>query len=98
MHRVVWIGQLTPERVEEYSEKHLNIWPEMVAMIKEAGVRNYSIFVSGLTVVGYYECDNLQQTTHPQALAAISAAWAKPLDGCFTVVPQIVSNEVMYIE
>jgi L-rhamnose mutarotase len=97
MHRVLWIGQLNPDRVEEYSEKHLNIWPEMVTMIKEAGVSNYSIFVNGLTVVGYYECDNLEKTRHHQEVAAISAEWGKHMDGCFTVVPQIVSNEVMYI-
>ena len=97
MNRVLWIGQLNADRVEDYSEKHLNIWPEMVAMIKEAGVSNYSIFVSGLTVVGYYECENLEETKHHQEVAAISAEWGKAMAGCFTVVPQIVSNEVMYI-
>jgi L-rhamnose mutarotase len=92
------MGQLTPGRVEEYSQKHSTIWPEMVAMIKEAGIRNYSIFVNGLAVVGYYECDNLQETLHHQQVAAITAEWAKHMEGCFTVAPQIVSNEVMYIE
>ena len=97
MNRVLWIGQLNADRVEDYSEKHLNIWPEMVAMIKEAGVSNYSIFVSGLTVVGYYECENLEETKRHQEVAAISAEWGKAMGGCFTVVPQIVTNEVMYI-
>lgn len=97
MHRVLWIGQLNPDRIEEYSQKHLNIWPEMVAMIKEAGISNYSIVVTDVTAVGYYECENLEHTKHHQAVAAISAEWSKHMDGCFAVVPQIVNNEVMYI-
>ena len=29
---------------EEYERRHAAIWPELVAMIKEQGVSNYSIF------------------------------------------------------
>jgi len=97
MRRVLWIGQLDPGHIEEYTKKHREIWPEMVAMIKEAGIRNYSIFVDGVTVVGYYECDDFAKTQRHQEVAPITSEWAKHMDGCFTLTPRIVNNEVMYI-
>jgi len=43
--------------VEEYVKRHDEIWPEMLDMFKEAGIRNYSIWRNGLELFGYYECE-----------------------------------------
>jgi L-rhamnose mutarotase len=41
----------------EYKRRHDEIWPEMLALLKQAGIRNYSIWSDGTEVFGYYECE-----------------------------------------
>lgn len=41
---------------EEYIRRHNEIWPEMVAALKEAGICNYTIWMDGNELFGYYEC------------------------------------------
>lgn len=42
--------------------RHDEIRPEMVETLREAGVRNYSIFRYGLTLFGYFETDDIERT------------------------------------
>jgi L-rhamnose mutarotase len=42
---------LNPGQAEEYRRRHDAIWPELEALLGEAGVRNYSIFVDTETSV-----------------------------------------------
>ena len=37
--------QLFPGFVAEYRKRHDEIWPELVALLKEAGISDYSIFL-----------------------------------------------------
>jgi len=37
--------KLKPGCREEYRRRHSEIWPELVALLKETGVGNYSIFL-----------------------------------------------------
>jgi len=47
------------ERLEEYKEVHKAVWPEMLAAIREANIRNYSIYLCKLDgkcyLFSYYE-------------------------------------------
>ena len=57
MERYAWRGRIKEGTLEEYKRRHAEIWPEMVAVLKEAGIRNYTIFASGNELFGYYECE-----------------------------------------
>lgn len=57
MERFLWKGRVMPGKLEEYVKKHDEIWPEMLEMMKAAGLRNYSIWNNGDEVIGYYEYD-----------------------------------------
>ena len=48
-------ARLVPEKREEYLELHRNVWPGVEAMIAECGIRNFTIFVRGDVIFGYYE-------------------------------------------
>ena len=41
----------------EYQKRHAEIWPEMVKVLKDAGICNYSIFYCNDELFGYYECE-----------------------------------------
>ena len=57
MERMAWKGRIRPGCKAEYIRRHDAIWPEMKAVLKEAGICNYTIFANGDELFGYYECE-----------------------------------------
>ena len=57
MERMAWKGRIKPGQKEEYVRRHNEIWPEMVAALKAAGICNYTIYCCGDELFGYYECE-----------------------------------------
>lgn len=39
---------LRPEKVEEYKKLHAAVWPDVLAMIRQCHIRNYSIYLRQL--------------------------------------------------
>ena len=72
-----WILEVRPGYEEEYKKRHEKIWPEMIQMLKESGVRNYSIFRHGLTLIGYFETDNLKNTISSINQSEINRKWGE---------------------
>ena len=48
-------ARLVPEKREEYLRLHADVWPQVAATITECGIRNFTIFVRGDVIFGYYE-------------------------------------------
>ena len=46
---------LRPEVLEEYKRYHAAVWPEILDAIREAGIRNYSIFHFDGKLFAYFE-------------------------------------------
>lgn len=57
MEALAWKGHIKPGCKAEYIRRHNAIWPEMVTLLKEAGICNYTIFANGDELFGYYECE-----------------------------------------
>lgn len=57
MERLAWKGRIKPGCEAEYRRRHDEIWPEMVEVLKTAGICNYTIFLTGEELFGYYECE-----------------------------------------
>ena len=43
------------DRLEEYKKYHANIWPEILAMIRECNIQNYSIYYKDGMLFAYLE-------------------------------------------
>ena len=56
MERMAWTGRIKKGKKAEYIKRHDDIWPEMVELLKTAGICNYTIYCTGDTLFGYYEC------------------------------------------
>ena len=39
--------RILPGQEAEYRRRHATVWPEMLAALKRAGCRDYSIFIRG---------------------------------------------------
>ena len=56
MERYAWKATVKEGMLEEYKRRHDEMWPEMTAVLKQAGIVNYSIWNTGNDLCGYYEC------------------------------------------
>lgn len=45
MEKFAFKMRLNPGQKEEYKRRHHEIWPELIALLKEAGISDYSIFL-----------------------------------------------------
>jgi len=51
MPRIAFTMQLFPGCEAEYRHRHATIWPELQSLLKEAGIREYSIFLNEKTLL-----------------------------------------------
>ena len=72
-----WVLEVRPGYEDEYKKRHEEIWPEMVDMLRNAGVWNYSIFRHGLTLFGYFETDDLEQTIAAIIASDVNRRWGE---------------------
>ena len=56
MEKYAWMAKLKEGKRDEYEKRHAQIWPELVSLLKEAGIENYTIWTDGTRLFGYYEC------------------------------------------
>ncbi|MDO4570879.1 MAG: L-rhamnose mutarotase [Planctomycetia bacterium] len=58
MEKFAWKARIIEGKVDEYKRRHREIWPELVEVLRNAGIRNYSIWRLGNELFGYFECIN----------------------------------------
>ena len=75
MEHMAWKGRIKPGCKAEYQRRHAEIWPEMVKVLKDAGICNYSIFYCNDEVFGYYECDSIAEAARVQAESPVVDRW-----------------------
>src|SRR4051795_11882427 len=70
-----FVLRVKPERVDDYVRAHREVWPDMLAALKGAGIRNYTIFRAGNEMFGYFEADDLERAAAHMAAQEVSARW-----------------------
>lgn len=75
MARVAWTGRLRPDKIDAYVTAHAHVWPEVLAAITDAGIRNYSCYLFEDRVFGYYECDDPASARALEAAAEATQRW-----------------------
>jgi L-rhamnose mutarotase len=69
--------KLKPGYEREYQKRHAAIWPELVKMIKEQGVGNYSIYWDRDTNIlfAYQECSKEGNSQDTENVDHITQKW-----------------------
>ncbi len=75
MKRIGSRFRLLPGRREEYIRRHDELWPEMAQAMREAGIRNYTIWLSGSDLFGYYEADDEEACARALASSPVVKRW-----------------------
>ncbi|HEY3501610.1 MAG TPA: L-rhamnose mutarotase [Actinocatenispora sp.] len=85
MQRVCFVLTVRPDRLDSYVERHRAVWPEMLAALRAAGWRNYSIFLrpDGL-LVGYLETEDFAAAQAAMERTGVNARWQREMAGFFT--------------
>ena len=73
--RYAWKGIVLPGMLEEYTRRHDEIWPEMIEVLKQAGISNYTIWNVGNELFGYYECNDVAEAARVQAESPVVDRW-----------------------
>ena len=76
MERVCFLLRVRPDRLDEYRARHRAVWPDMLAALRDAGWRNYSLFLGddGL-LVGYLETDDFEAAQDGMEQTDVNARW-----------------------
>lgn len=81
MEKYAWTAKIKSGKKKEYIERHKNIWQELVKVLKQAGIKNYSIWLNGEILFGYYECEyGIKKATEEQANSPIVEKWNKYME------------------
>jgi len=76
MQRIAFIINLKPGADPvEYKRRHDEIWPEMLAALRGAGIQNYSIFRDGSKLYAYLEVEDVDRMNRVLAEDATNARW-----------------------
>jgi L-rhamnose mutarotase len=79
--RSAFVLRVRPDKIDDYVEAHRAVWPDMLQALKDAGIRNYSIFRDGNRVFGYFEADDLGRAARHLAAQEVSARWQDAMAG-----------------
>ena len=76
MEKYAWKATIKDGCIEEYVRRHDNLPQEMKDLLREAGIRNYSIWNVGNELFGYYECEKgIDFAARTQADSPIVKKW-----------------------
>ncbi len=77
MKRVGFLMKINPEMLDEYTEHHANVWPDMLDALRRHGWRNYSIFArEDGSLFGYVEVpDSFEKTLEGMAAEEVNDRW-----------------------
>jgi L-rhamnose mutarotase len=74
--------------LDEYRRRHAAVWPEMLTALRDAGWRDYSLFLrdDGL-LVGYFCTDDLAAAQAAMEATEVNARWQAEMAPFFADLP-----------
>ena len=99
MRRFGQIGKLKPEKRDEYIKLHAEVWPEVLATIKECNITNYTIYNFKLLCFACFEYhgDDYEADMRKMANDEVTQRWWKHSKPCFEQF-EVAGDEEYYID
>ena len=95
MKRYGSVIKLKPEKLAEYKELHAAVWPGVLKMIWDCGIRNYSIYYRDGYLFSYFEYvgDDFDADKKKMAADPTTQDWWKLTDPCQQPLPDRKEGE-----
>jgi L-rhamnose mutarotase len=82
--RICFTLQVDPARLDEYRERHRNVWPEMQDALRRTGWSHYSLFLRGDgLLIGYLETPDFEKALAGMAAEQVNERWQREMAGFF---------------
>ena len=102
MQRIARHTRLKKGCTEEYKKIHREMWPGILDLVKKAGIKNYSIYISGQDLFSYLEVDDWDRAMEIIMKDSIGEKFQKhvaPLmDAHDPVSPWVQIEEVFHLD
>ena len=87
MARYCLLGHVDSAKLDEYRARHAAVWPELLVALRDAGWRNYSLFLrdDGL-LIGYFETASLAAAQAGMAATEVNARWQAEMGDFFVAL------------
>lgn len=93
MQRVAFLLQLRKGAAAAYDEAHRHVWPEMLALLKRAGVSEYSIFRRDELLVLSMRVDDFERTWSEIEQDPVNARWQAAMAPYFEPLAEMRAGE-----
>lgn len=95
--RACFLLKVRQEKIDEYKARHAKVWPEMLLALRQAGWRNYSLFLrtDGL-VVGYCEADNFEACRAAMKNHPVNERWQSQMASLFESLNGAAVDDTMF--
>lgn len=96
---VCFLLKVKPEKLDEYKARHAAVWPEMLDALRQAGWRNYSLFLrpDGL-LVGYLETDDFDRCLANMQNQPVNARWQAEMAPFFDLEGEYADKNMVTLE
>ncbi len=80
MRRIAFTMELRPEvDAADYKRRHDDIWPDMLAALRAAGMTNYSIYLHQHTLFAYLEVDDFECMVRTISADPVNERWQQSM-------------------
>ncbi len=93
MPRVAFLLRLQPGTEEAYEQAHTEVWPEMLALLKRAGVSGYSIFRRDLLLVLTMQVEDFDEVWARIEADPVNARWQSAMAPYFAPLDPLRPGE-----
>ncbi|MFD0693611.1 L-rhamnose mutarotase [Paenibacillus sp. GCM10027628] len=84
MNRYGSVIKVKPVKLDKYKMLHVNVWPDVLTMIHECNIRNYSIYYKEGYLFSYFEYigEDFKQDMAKMAADPTTQKWWELCDPC----------------
>ena len=93
MQRVAFLLRLRPGTEEAYDEAHAAVWPEMLALLKRAGVSQYSIFRRDQLLILSMQVEDFDETWARIEADPVNTRWQQAMAPYFAPLDPLRRGE-----
>jgi L-rhamnose mutarotase len=89
MARIAFRLRVRAERIADYEEAHRKVWPELLQLLKDVGITQYSIFRSGTDLFFYMHVDDFERAWSQIDANPVNRRWRAVSDDARSLLPRI---------
>lgn len=93
MQRIAFLLKLRPGTGEAYDKAHAEVWPEMLALLKRAGISEYSIFRRDELLFLYLHVDDFEKTWSEIESDPVNTRWQEAMSEYFAPLGELRPGE-----